>query len=44
VFLSMPEPRRLAYRYLDHWLDDYLKAYQDNRNNTDTSAPSSGKG
>jgi alpha-beta hydrolase superfamily lysophospholipase len=24
VFLSMPEPRRAAYRCLDDWLDDYL--------------------
>ncbi|MCV7441919.1 alpha/beta hydrolase [Mycobacterium paraense] len=24
VFLSLPEPRRLAYRELDVWLDDYL--------------------
>lgn len=40
VFLSLPEPRRLAYRYLDQWLDDYLKAADD----TDTSAPTSGKG
>jgi alpha-beta hydrolase superfamily lysophospholipase len=26
VFLSLPEPRRLAYRHLDHWLDEYLNA------------------
>jgi alpha-beta hydrolase superfamily lysophospholipase len=37
VFLSLPEPRRLAYRYLDHWLDDYLKTASD----TDSS-PSKG--
>ncbi|WP_299562098.1 alpha/beta hydrolase [uncultured Mycolicibacterium sp.] len=24
VFLSLPEPRRMAYRELDRWLDDYL--------------------
>lgn len=24
VFLSLPQPRRLAYRQLDLWLDDYL--------------------
>jgi alpha-beta hydrolase superfamily lysophospholipase len=34
VFLSLPQPRRLAYRYLDHWLDDYLKA----ADSTETSA------
>ena len=39
VFLSMPQPRRIAYRRLDRWLDDYLKT----RHNTDASA-SSGKG
>ncbi len=37
VFLSMPQPRRIAYRALDGWLDDYLKA----RENTGAS---SGKG
>jgi alpha-beta hydrolase superfamily lysophospholipase len=26
VFLSMPQPRQLAYRQLDNWLDDYLGA------------------
>jgi alpha-beta hydrolase superfamily lysophospholipase len=26
VFLSMPQPRQVAYRQLDSWLDDYLGA------------------
>ena len=39
VFLSLPQPRRMAYRHLDRWLDDYLST----RDNTDASA-SSGKG
>lgn len=39
VFLSLPQPRRLAYRHLDHWLDDYLKS----TDSADTST-SSGKG
>ncbi len=39
VFLSLPQPRGLAYRQLDLWLDDYLET----RHNTDASA-SSGKG
>jgi alpha-beta hydrolase superfamily lysophospholipase len=26
VFLSMPQPRQVAYRQLDIWLDDYLGA------------------
>lgn len=26
VFLSMPQPRQVAYRQLDNWLDDYLGA------------------
>ena len=39
VFLSLPQPRQIAYRRLDHWLDDYLKT----RANTDASA-SSGEG
>jgi alpha-beta hydrolase superfamily lysophospholipase len=26
VFLSMPQPRRVAYQQLDTWLDDYLGA------------------
>jgi alpha-beta hydrolase superfamily lysophospholipase len=26
VFLSMPQPRQVAYRQLDTWLDDYLGA------------------
>jgi alpha-beta hydrolase superfamily lysophospholipase len=38
VFLSSAEPRRMAYRQLDLWLDDYLGS-----ENTDASA-SSGKG
>ena len=38
VFLSLPEPRRMAYRVLDLWLDGYL-----NTDNTDAPA-SSGKG
>jgi alpha-beta hydrolase superfamily lysophospholipase len=41
VFLSLPQPRRLAFRQLDRWLDDYLDTRQ-------TEAPepraSSGKG
>jgi alpha-beta hydrolase superfamily lysophospholipase len=39
VFLSLPQPRQIAYRRLDQWLDDYLKT----RANTDASA-SSGEG
>ena len=39
VFLSLPQPRRIAYRQLDRWLDDYLQT----RDDTDASAPS-GKG
>jgi alpha-beta hydrolase superfamily lysophospholipase len=35
VFLSLPEPRQMAYRQLDLWLDDYLST-----NNTDASAAS----
>ena len=38
VFLSLPEPRQVAYRQLDLWLDRYLDT-----NNTDASTPS-GKG
>jgi len=38
VFLSLTQPRRMAYRQLDLWLDDYLSS-----DNTDASA-SSGKG
>ena len=38
VFLSLPEPRRVAYRQLDLWLDRYLDI-----DNTDAST-SSGKG
>ncbi|HTY32409.1 alpha/beta hydrolase [Mycobacterium sp.] len=38
VFLSLPEPRRMAYRHLDVWLDDYLGS-----ENADASA-SPGKG
>jgi hypothetical protein len=26
VFLSTPQPRRVAYQQLDIWLDDYLGA------------------
>ena len=26
VFLSMPQPRQVAYQQLDTWLDDYLGA------------------
>ncbi|MFV0496162.1 alpha/beta hydrolase [Mycobacterium sp.] len=29
VFLSVEEPRRLAYRHLDRWLDDYLSHCDD---------------
>jgi alpha-beta hydrolase superfamily lysophospholipase len=39
VFLSLPQPRQIAYRQLDGWLDIYLKTCD----NTDASA-SSGKG
>jgi alpha-beta hydrolase superfamily lysophospholipase len=39
VFLSLPQPRQIAYRQLDRWLEDYLKTCD----NTDASA-SSGKG
>jgi len=39
VFLSRPQPRQMAYRQLDLWLDDYLNP----RENTDAPA-SSGKG
>jgi alpha-beta hydrolase superfamily lysophospholipase len=38
VFLSLPEPREVAYRQLDLWLDRYLDA-----NSNDASTPS-GKG
>jgi alpha-beta hydrolase superfamily lysophospholipase len=38
VFLSLPEPRQIAYRQLDLWLDRYLDT-----DNTDASTPS-GKG
>lgn len=38
VFLSLPEPRRAAYRQLDVWLDEYLGS-----DNSQTST-SSGKG
>jgi alpha-beta hydrolase superfamily lysophospholipase len=38
VFLSLPQPRQIAYRQLDRWLDDYLKTCD----NTGASA-SSGK-
>jgi alpha-beta hydrolase superfamily lysophospholipase len=38
VFLSLPEPRQVAYQQLDLWLDRYLDA-----NNTDPST-TSGKG
>ncbi len=39
VFLSLPQPRQIAYRQLDLWLDDYFSTL----NGTDASA-SSGKG
>ena len=29
VFLSMPQPRKVAYQHLDTWLDDYLGAASD---------------
>jgi alpha-beta hydrolase superfamily lysophospholipase len=38
VFLSLPEPRQVAYQQLDLWLDRYLDT-----NNTNASTPS-GKG
>ncbi|MCV7197074.1 alpha/beta hydrolase [Mycobacterium angelicum] len=28
VFLSLPQPRQIAFRHLDHWLDDYFGADQ----------------
>jgi alpha-beta hydrolase superfamily lysophospholipase len=28
VFLSMPQPREVAYRHLDTWLDGYLSCHQ----------------
>ncbi|OBH03451.1 alpha/beta hydrolase [Mycobacterium sp. E2699] len=41
VFLSLPEPRRMAYRHLDVWLDDYLRG----ENSDDSPASASpGKG
>ncbi|WP_089025159.1 alpha/beta hydrolase [Mycobacterium persicum] len=39
VFLSLPEPRRLAYRHLDNWLDHYLSTLDDAG-----ASASSGKG
>jgi alpha-beta hydrolase superfamily lysophospholipase len=41
VFLSLTEPRQMAYRQLDLWLDDYLST--DSAGNSQASA-SSGKG
>ncbi|MCV7092962.1 alpha/beta hydrolase [Mycobacterium interjectum] len=38
VFLSLPEPRRMAYRHLDAWLDDYLGS------DNSQASTSSGKG
>ena len=43
VFLSMPQPRRVAYRELGRWLDDYLDTHLETEEKTDASA-SSGKG
>ncbi len=43
VFLSLSEPRQLAYRHLDRWLDEHLSRLND----TDTPVPpgnQSGKG
>jgi alpha-beta hydrolase superfamily lysophospholipase len=37
VFLSLPQARRIAYRRLDGWLDDYLKTH-------DNTGASSGTG
>jgi len=28
VFLSLPQPRQIAFRHLDQWLDNYLRADQ----------------
>jgi alpha-beta hydrolase superfamily lysophospholipase len=39
VFLSLAQPRQIAYRHLDRWLEDHLSRHND----TDASA-SSGKG
>jgi alpha-beta hydrolase superfamily lysophospholipase len=36
VFLSLPQPRQIAYRQLDLWLDDHLSTLKD----TDASASS----
>ncbi len=41
VFLSLERPRQIAYRELDHWLDDYLSA--GNTGDSQASA-ASGKG
>ena len=35
VFLSLPEPREVAYRELDHWLDWYLPNSTDASHSTD---------
>jgi alpha-beta hydrolase superfamily lysophospholipase len=35
VFLSLAEPRRLAYRHLDHWLDEYLNSRDNTMENHD---------
>jgi alpha-beta hydrolase superfamily lysophospholipase len=43
VFLSTRRPRQMAYRELGRWLDDYLNARLETKDNTDASA-SSGKG
>jgi alpha-beta hydrolase superfamily lysophospholipase len=36
VFLSLAQPRQIAYRHLDRWLDELLNSF----NETDASAPS----
>ena len=38
VFLSLPEPRQVAYRELDRWLDGYLNI--DDQKNSTTTKPS----
>jgi alpha-beta hydrolase superfamily lysophospholipase len=42
VFLSLPQPRQVAFRHLDRWLDDYQTAQQalEVQDNTDASTSS----
>jgi alpha-beta hydrolase superfamily lysophospholipase len=41
VFLSLQQPRRMAYHQLDRWLDSYLKAFDNTSDSTRASAFSS---